>query len=242
MLKSVAVLTFFWLSAAISSPIALLAILLDLLRLGRLFRPILGCFTRAWARAVLWAVKVDMELEGQDLIPADDRICFVSNHQGDLDIVIMLAIAGRPVGFIAKSEAALFPFINLWIAALGSAFIRRTSPRQGMRAIERGIRSLGRGRAMVIFPEGTRSRGWAMKPFRKGAFKLATRSEATIVPVTIDGSFRAWEAERRVMATRVRVVIHAPVRTTGLSADERKALPEAVEATIASALSGGLAE
>lgn len=241
MLKSVLVLSFFWLSAAVMSPIALVALLLGALGLGRPFRPILGLATRAWSSAVLKAVGVDLSVEGAELIPAEERMCFVANHQGDLDIVVMLAIAGRPVGFIAKSEAAWFPFINIWIAALGSAFIHRSSPRQGMRAIESGIRSIQRGRALVVFPEGTRSRGWQMKPFRKGAFKLATRSEAVIVPVTIDGSFRAWEAERRIRSTRVRVVVHPPVRTAGLSAEERKALPDAVEATIGSALSGGMA-
>ncbi|MBU1080122.1 MAG: 1-acyl-sn-glycerol-3-phosphate acyltransferase [Spirochaetes bacterium] len=211
--------------------------LLDAAGLGRWARPALGIYTRAWGRWVLRAVGVRATVEGIENVPDDDRICFVANHQGDLDIVIMLAFMPRPVGFVAKSEAAWFPFINIWIAALGSSFINRKSPRQGMKAIERGVRSIGRGHAMVVYPEGTRSRSPAMLPFRKGAFKLATRSDATIVPVSIDGSFKVWEAHNRIESADVRVVVHPPIRTAGLGAEERKAVPELARAAIASGLS-----
>ena len=75
-----------------------------------------------------------------------------------------------------------------------------------------------------------------MLPFHKGAFKLATRSGATIVPVTVDGSWKVWEAHTRIESGDVRVVIHPPIRTAGLDAEQRKAVPSQVEATITSAL------
>ncbi len=238
MFKTITVLSYFWLSAALSSPVALLIMVLNLAGLGRPARFLMGTVSRAWARSVLWAVGARTTVSGLEHVPDDERICFVANHQGNLDIVMMLAYMPRPVGFIAKSEAALFPFLNIWIAALGSAFIDRKSPRRGKKAIDRGIRNIVRGHAIVIYPEGTRSRGPGMLPFRKGAFKLAFRSDATIVPVTIDGAWKVWEAHRRIESADVRIVVHPPVPVAALDAEQRKELPARVEAVIASALSG----
>ncbi|GAB1455755.1 hypothetical protein MASR2M48_10620 [Spirochaetota bacterium] len=158
MVKTILVLSLFWLSAAVLSPIAILYMLFDIIGLMALVRPVLGVMARAWARFFLRAMGVSVVVSGLENVPDEERLCFVSNHQGDLDIVLMLAFMPRPVGFIAKSEAAWFPFVNLWIAALGSAFIRRKSPRQGKKAIDRGVRNIERGHALVIYPEGTESR------------------------------------------------------------------------------------
>ena len=240
MLKSVFVLSFLWASAAITSPLAIIIIIMNFLGLDRFFRPLLGTMTQAWARLMLKMIGIKLIVSGAENIPKVDRLVFVANHPGDLDIIIMLAIAGRPVGFIAKSETAWFPFLNLWILALGSAFIKRNNLRKGRKAIEKGIRSVEKGRAIAIFPEGTRSRSFGMLPFRKGAFKLATRSKASIVPITIDGSFMAWESEKRVKAATVKVSIHKAIETSSLDTEERKALASRVESVIASALSRGL--
>lgn len=236
MLLSVLVLSWFWLSLAVASPLAILYILLDMAGLGRLARPALGAAIRIWSRGVLKMMGVRTRIDGLHNVPGDDRLCFIANHQGDLDILMMAAYMPRPVGFIAKSEAAWFPFVNVWGFALGSAFIVRNNPRQGKKAIDRGVRSIQRGHAIAIYPEGTRSRGRAMLPFKKGSFKLATLAGATIVPVTVDGTFKAWEQHMRIRPADVRIVVHPPIRTEGMSPEERKALPERVREIVASAL------
>ena len=236
MIRTILVLSGVWISAALSTPLALVYMLTDAIGLGRRTRGLLGHFTRFWGKAVLWGIGASATITGLEHVPNEERVCFVANHQGDLDIVLMLAYLPRPVGFIAKSEAMWFPFINIWIAALGSAFIHRGNPRRGMRAIDRGVKSIERGNAIVIYPEGTRSRGPAMLPFHKGSFKLATRSNATIVPVTIDGSYRVWEAHNRIEPADIRITIHPPVRTDSLDAEGKKQISDKVFLVIQSAL------
>ncbi|TFG81202.1 MAG: 1-acyl-sn-glycerol-3-phosphate acyltransferase, partial [Spirochaetales bacterium] len=90
----------------------------------------------------------------------------------------------------------------------------------------------------LIYPEGTRSRGDVMGEFKRGAFKLATLSGVTIVPVTVDGSWHVWEEYKRIRPATVRVVMHPAIATLDLDTQARKALPARVRAIIASALPG----
>lgn len=91
---------------------------------------------------------------------------------------------------------------------------------------------------MAIFPEGTRSRGPRLGTFHNGSFKLATKAEATILPVTIQGSYKVWEEFKRIKPARVALAIGKPIPTRGMSVEERKHLPERVRQSIELGLSG----
>ena len=83
---------------------------------------------------------------------------------------------------------------------------------------------------MVIFPEGTRSKGGPHHEFKPGSFKLAFMSGAPIVPVTIDGTWRIYEGQKKVKkGQHVRLIIHDPIETAGLSKEEQSKIPEMVE-------------
>jgi 1-acyl-sn-glycerol-3-phosphate acyltransferase len=68
-----------------------------------------------WAWALIKLTSCTLTIKGKELIPQGEGICFVSNHASIVDIVILLASAGRPIGFIAKKELAWIPFLNMWI-------------------------------------------------------------------------------------------------------------------------------
>jgi 1-acyl-sn-glycerol-3-phosphate acyltransferase len=75
---------------------------------------------------------------------------------------------------------------------------------------------------MLIFPEGTRSKGRGLLPFRSGAVKLAVNSLAPIVPIAVLGSYEVFEKDYRLHAVPVRMVFLPPVETASMSADERR--------------------
>ena len=58
-----------------------------------------------------------------------------------------------------------------------------------------------------IFPEGTRSKDGSVKPFKSGAFRLATDLNAIILPIYIEGSRLTWETRKN----SGRVVVHSTV-------------------------------
>lgn len=55
------------------------------------------------------------------------------------------------------------------------------------------------GESVVVFPEGTRSKGDAMGEFKAGAFRIACKAGAPVVPVAIDGSYKIMEANHNLM-------------------------------------------
>jgi len=178
-----------------------------------------------------------MDVKGRENIPPRGGVCFVSNHVGIFDIILALAYAGRPFGFIAKKELLYVPFINIWISILGGLFIDRKNIRKAKRTIDLGIQKLQNGWSMLIFPEGTRSKGQGLLPFRSGAIKLATNSLAPIVPIAIAGSYEVFEKDYRVHGVPIRMVFCPAINTSELSGEDRRhLLPDRVRSVIEDAL------
>ncbi|MDX9957066.1 MAG: lysophospholipid acyltransferase family protein [Spirochaetia bacterium] len=239
MIRTIVFFSFFWTSLLLAAPLSLPFILAEGLGLKRFSRPFMGWLISLWCRVILKAAGARLSVEGVQHVPATGPVVFYPNHQGNLDILLVLATIPRQIGFLAKKQAAYLPFLNLWMLVMGCVFIDRGNISQGIQAISRGTENVRKGRAMCVFPEGTRSQGPRMLPFRNGSFRLATKAGAAIVPVTIDGAYKVWEESRRIRPASVRVVIHQPIQTAGMGHEERKALPERVRAAISGALPAG---
>ena len=103
--------------------------------------------------------------------------------------------------------------------------------------IEEGVSYIKQGFSLLIFPEGTRSRGGRVKEFKKGSLKLATKPGVPVVPITIDGSYRIYEEKGKVVNNaKVAITIHPAIPTAGMSKTEQNQLAERVQHIIESAL------
>lgn len=239
LIKTILVFAGIWISVAIALPLGFIFFILSLIGFDRFARWLLRGLARLWARAVIWATGCKVTVEGLEHIPREgEGLCFVGNHPGDFDVILALAYIPRAFGFIAKKEILFFPFINLWVLLLGGLFLDRKNIGQARRAIEGGAERIRRGLSMIIFPEGTRSRGKGLLPFKAGAFKLATLAGSPIIPMAIEGSYAVYEETGFVRAVPVRLAFGPPISTKNLSVEERKALPEQVREEIARMLSG----
>ncbi|MDR3116120.1 MAG: 1-acyl-sn-glycerol-3-phosphate acyltransferase [Treponema sp.] len=195
---------------------------------------------QVWSLLLIACTGCTVTVRGREHIPLQGGLCLVSNHGSIFDILLILALVGRPVGFIAKKELALIPFLNIWIFLLGGLFIDRKNIRQAVGTMNKGIRRIKQGEAIVIFPEGTRSQGQGLLPFRSGSFKLATQSGAPILPIAITGSYEIFEKTCRIRAVPVRVTFMPPVNTACLPPQERRQhLADQVHGLISKALEAG---
>ena len=227
---------YFWLIQLASSAFLLAFYFLGLLGMKTKQAGLLRWVTRAWARQMVGLAGGQVEVSGLENLPSGGGVLFVSNHQSAFDIPLLIGYVPGLKGFVSKKENFRLPIVSVWMRLIGCIVIDRKNLRQSAAAIARGIANLKAGRSLVIFPEGTRSKSGLMNPFKEGSFKLATRSGASIVPVTIDGSYRLLEGNRnRIRPGRVRLTIHPPITAAESSAAGAR-LAGTVQEVVASAL------
>ncbi|HOA41919.1 MAG TPA: lysophospholipid acyltransferase family protein [Bacillota bacterium] len=183
----------------------------------------------AWGQALVKKAGIDLRVSFSESLP-EGPVVFVSNHQSYWDIpVFFAAVRDRQIGFVAKESLRKVPKFGSWIADVRSVFIKRDDARASLRAIEEGVELLKQGYSLVIFPEGTRAKGVEMKEFKKGSLRLAVKAEVPVVPVTLNGTYHAFEEKGYVSPARVDFVVHPPIHTKGLSRKEAADLAAQVE-------------
>ena len=152
----------------------------------------------------------------------------------------MLLYLDRPHALVAKVETDRIPLVRTWMRLLDCVFIDRDNARKSMEAMNKAGELVKSGKSVVVFPEGTRSKGDQMGEFKAGAFRIASKVGADVVPVAIDGSYKIMEANGGLMKpAHVNVTILPPVPTAGLDRAQLKQLPEQVAGLIAAAKQPG---
>lgn len=193
--------------------------------------------THIWASKVAEMFNMEVEVEGRENIPQKDGCVFISNHEGYGDIIaLFLATEGKQIGFIAKDQLESMPYFGRWIKNIRGIYIKRGSAKEALRSIQEGAKTVQNGYNLVIFPEGTRSRGPKIGEFKSGSFKLATKAKAPIVPVTINGTYHMYEEYGLIKPCKVKVVIHPAVETSDLDRRGISEMEKQVENTIRTTL------
>ena len=189
-----------------------------------------------WARFVIRLAGGTVMVHGLENVPRNTPVVFIGNHQSYLDIPILLGFIDVKKAFIAKIELLSIPGLAGWMKLMQCTFLDRKNMRQSVQAIQEAVQTVRDGHPLVIFPEGTRSRGNTVGEFKAGSFKLALQAGVPIVPFTLDGSWRLFEEKGKIQNSHVRLTIHPPIPTADLSREEAAALPAKVRDVVISAM------
>lgn len=188
-----------------------------------------------WSRGILKVTGAQLVVEGQENIPKNTPCVFVGNHRSYYDIPLLLVGLDGPHGILAKEELEKIPLLNRWMKLLGCVFVKRDDVRASVKALNDATAIVQGGKSFIIFPEGTRYKGeeGGAGEFKNGAFRIAIKTGAPVVPVAISGARGLFEAHgNRATPGSIRIRILPPIQTTGMSKAEQKQLPEAVRQTI----------
>ena len=169
--------------------------------------PIVYWLMRAWLQPfahLYWR----LSRIGREHIPADGPVIFVCNHRSFIDPFIVGLCSRRPIYYVAKEEIFHIPFGGWLISALGAFPVRRGAADADM--IETAKAILERGDAVLMFPEGTRTRPGALGKPKRGVGRLALETGATVVPVAMIGT-EAIRKGWRIRPHKIRVRIGAPL-------------------------------
>ncbi len=153
-------------------------------------RPASARVMRWWGRAFVRVGGWTVTTEGAENLPPEGAI-LVANHQSLLDIPLLVAAFDREVKFLAKAELGRIPVFGRSMRAAGNLFVDREDPRDAVRVIREAGGAMRRGDVIVIFPEGTRSPDGSIGEFKPGAFFIARKTGAPLVPVYVGGSAEA---------------------------------------------------
>lgn len=186
-----------------------------------------------WGPMVLKTFGSTLTVHGKENIPDEGPVVIIANHQSYSDIPTLFAALPKiPFGFVAKVGLRKLPLYGIWIERIRSVFLEREDPKSALKTIREAISYVEKGFSMVIFPEGTRSKGPEWGEFMKGSLKLATKPGVPIIPVSINGTYKMFEEKGVFTPADIHVMVHKPIPTAGISHREEIALNKEVERII----------
>ncbi len=152
------------------------------------------------------------EVSGRENVPRTGALLIVSNHLNNADAPLIGASIGRKMRVMAKEELFESPLSRYFISGYGGFPVRRDGiDRIALRTAEQCLDS---GMALVMFPEGRRSRNAQLQPAFPGTALVAMRSGAPILPVGITGTQRikgfAWLLHRPRLTVNFGRPFHLP--------------------------------
>jgi 1-acyl-sn-glycerol-3-phosphate acyltransferase len=230
-LRDLVVSLWSWAAIALSTTVfGLLAILTSWVPpRGRLYL----FWARGWARTLLFLTGIPATIEVADEAAALPQAIYMSNHESGIDILLLLLAIRQDVRFLAKRALFFVPFMgwSMWLAGFVPVDRRRTD--RAKEVLSELESRLTKGKSILVFPEGTRSRDGRLGPFKKSGFLTALKSGVPIVPVGVSGA-RAVLGAQGIVVRRgpVRVRAGRPILTASLSVHARRELMEKVRREI----------
>ncbi len=190
----------------------------------------------AGARFALVLCGIKVRVEGRENIPPGVCI-FVANHTSNADPPAVVGSIPRRVALLGKKEVFRVPILGTVLKLAGFVAVDRANREAAIGSVDQAIERLKTGLSFLIFPEGTRSPDGRLRPFKKGSFVMAIRAQVPVVPVSVAGAHKAMrKGDPAVHPGSVTVKFHPPVDAKAYTMEQRDALAEKVQATVASGL------
>lgn len=190
-------------------------------------------YTRLLDRMALFLAGITVLVEGTEKVDPARGNVFVGNHRSLLDVCAVFIALPGDLRFLAKKELYKIPLVSFALRTMGIIEVDRTDSEAAAKSIDHAVSQIQAGRSVVLFPEGTRSRQPHLLPFKKGAFVLAIKAQAPIVPVTLLGMDRALKPDTILLyPSTVKLIIHDPIETKGMTLDDRNWLLEMARGVI----------
>ncbi len=190
-----------------------------------------------WSKLVCILLMVKVKVRGRENIDPKTSYVFVANHQGAFDIWSIYGYLNHDFKWLMKKELEKIFLVGYACKRAGHVFVDDTKLSGIRETIQRSEKTLRGGMSLVIFPEGSRTFDGKMIPFKRGAFMLASEFKLPVVPITINGSFKAMPRTTYcVTPATVTLTIHKPIypgedgfNTKKLMAESREAINSALE-------------
>jgi len=147
---------------------------------------------RLWSWLIMQTILSPVKITGLHVLDKIDHSkprVYAVTHASALDIPILYVNLPFQFRIVFKSELLAYPFIGWHLKRSGQVCINQQNPAASIGAVKSALRSLRSGMPLVIFPEGGRTRDGKIQPLLPGAFFLAIKAQADIVPIALVDTF-----------------------------------------------------
>ncbi len=196
---------------------------------------------RLWSWLIMKTILSPVKVAGMNHVATDapgrpisakPRVYAVT-HASALDIPILYVYLPFQFRIIFKSELLSYPFIGWHLKRSGQVCINQQNPAASIGSIKSALRSLRSGMPLVIFTEGGRTRDGQIQPFLPGAFFLAIKAQADIVPIALIGTFDLLPMNTyHIKSQPLEMRAGEPITTAGLTVSDTEEVSARVKAAI----------
>jgi 1-acyl-sn-glycerol-3-phosphate acyltransferase len=166
-------------------------------------------------------------IEGTENVPKTGPVIFAANHLSFIDSIAIPVAAPRPVHFLAKSSYFEGHGARGWMSrefftAIGAIPVERGAGQAALDALDQQRQLLDAGKAVALYPEGTRSLDGRLYKGRTGVAFLALQTASPVVPVGLIGTDRAMPVGAKFPSRHERVTVRfgAPIDVSHHGAPE----------------------
>lgn len=202
--------------------------------LGKADRTAIDRYLQQWAKSIVKVLKIALTIHNphQIQLKNDQAYIIMCNHSSLYDIPLsFLAFTGQSLRMIAKKELFKIPIFGQAMRFAHFPAIDRKNRQQAQQDLAYAKQLLHNGYRIWIAPEGTRSRTGHLLPLKKGGFTMAIETQATILPIYIQGAHCLLPAKTWSFHLKQPVHIHIcePINTTNYTLDQRDQLMQGVQ-------------
>lgn len=178
-------------------------------------------------RPAYWLM--NLKVRSLNKAPKDSPVVYVINHQDLLDVFFLADIWPKNSSAVGKKELLWVPIFGLAFWLAGNIFVNRGDKNKAWQVVDQmaeRIKTLSR--SIVIMPEGTRSNGRGLLPFKKGAFSAAIKAGVPVVPICVCSSEHINLRDFRPNPALLEFL--EPIPTIGLSEEDAEQLAQKTHA------------
>lgn len=151
-----------------------------------------------------------LETFGVEHVPAEGGCILAGNHVSFLDPPLLGVKVKRLLRYMARASLFRFKWFGWALLHIGCVPLDRA--KGDVHALKLALRTAKEGGALVLFPEGTRSPDGALHAPKPGVGFLVAKAGVPVVPVYIDGSYKAYPKGAKWMRpAKIRVFYGPPV-------------------------------
>ncbi|EQC47711.1 1-acyl-sn-glycerol-3-phosphate acyltransferase [Bacteriovorax sp. Seq25_V] len=167
-----------------------------------------------------------VEIEGKERLENTKGSVIISNHQSNYDMFYVGVICPRKTVSVGKKSLLYIPFFGLMYWLSGNILIDRGNRKKAWNVMDKVVETIKKYNCNIwIMPEGTRSKGRGVLPFKKGAFVTAIKGKFEILPIAVS-SFDKWVDLTRWNSGTVKLSVLEPINSDGHTLDSLNELKD----------------